>query len=72
MHSCLSILTNNNCSDWVKKDNNMLDVTMESCMVAEISDLVGLFLLERLQEVLILRSYGIDRGDGLAILHKAS
>jgi len=41
-------------------------------MVAEISDLVGLFLLERLQEVLILRSYGIDRGDGLAILHKAS
>ena len=72
MHSCLSILTDDNGSNWIKKDDHMFDVTMGSYMGAEVCDLVGLLLLQHLQKVLTPGSYGIYCEDGLAVLNKAS
>ena len=46
----------------------MLDVAMGSYMGAEICDLIGLYILNDLREILVDKSYGIYRDDGLAIL----
>ena len=54
MHSCLSILTNNNSSKWVINDNIMLSSTMESYMETKVCNLFRLFLLKQMREILKL------------------
>ena len=57
---------------WVKKDNPECDVTMGSYDGAEISKLVGLYLLEELTNIIPNQSVGLFRDDGLAILPNTS
>ena len=57
---------------WVKKDNPEFDVTMGSYDGAEICELVGLYLLEELTNIISKESVGLYRDDGLAILPNTS
>ena len=58
---------------WMKKGNNpMFDVTMGSYDGAEICELVGLFLLNRLSSIIDKRYVGLYRDDGLAIVKNAN
>ena len=50
---------------WVKKDNSTFDVTMGSFDGAETCDLVGLFLLSKLQHLDL--DLGLYRDDGLGV-----
>ena len=71
MHSCKTILTDEEGNVWEKKDNDELfDVAMGSFHGAEICDLLGLYLLNRLSAILSEGSYGLYRDDGLAITRK--
>ena len=58
------------CTDkiWVKKSNPEFDVTTGSFDGAEICELVGLYLLDQLSNILPVESFGLYRDDGLAIL----
>ena len=64
MHARRSFLFHN-CQPWVKVNNPNHDVTMGSYDGAEICDLVGLFLLSKLQHLNI--DLGLYRDDGLGI-----
>ena len=58
---------------WVKKDGNPLfDVTMDSFDGAEVCELVKLYLLNKIKSLLGSNNVGLDRDDGLAIVHKAN
>ena len=58
---------------WVKKDGNPLfDVTMGSFDGAEVCELVGLYLLNKIKPLLGSNNAGLYRDDGLAIVHKAN
>ena len=72
-HARKSLLFNNG-TEWVKKntDNELFDVTMGSFDGAEICELVGLYLLHKLQPVLDLKNTGLYRDDGLAALKSQS
>ena len=50
----------------------MFDVAMGSYMGAEICDLIGLYILNDLPNILVDNSYGVYRDDGLSILEKKS
>ena len=56
---------------WTKKGDSNFDVTMGSFDGAEICDLVGLFILSKLQD-LGLCSVGLYRDDGLAVSDKTA
>ena len=64
MHARRSFLFHNG-QPWVKVNNPNHDVTMGSYDGAEICDLVGLFLLSKLQHLNI--DLGLYRDDGLGI-----
>ena len=51
---------------WVKKNSNTFDITMGGYHGAEVCELVGLFLLSQLAEVIPKSSIGLYRDDGLA------
>ena len=51
---------------WVKKSNPNFDVAMGSYDSAEICDLVGLFLLSKLEELGLNANFGLYKDDGLA------
>lgn len=73
MHSCKTILTDEEGNVWQKKDNDddeLFDVAMGSFHGAEICDLLGLYLLNQLSALLRDGSYGLYRDDGLAVTHK--
>ena len=69
MHCRKSLLFDNDTA-WVKKTNNMFDVTMGSFDGAEICELVGLFLLSTLREN--FKSNALYRDDGLALCKRTS
>ena len=57
----------------VKKNGNPLfDVTMGSFDGAEVCELVGLYLLNKIKSLLGSNNVGLYRDDGLAIVHKAN
>ena len=66
-HSRKSLLFKNN-DEWVKKngENQLFDVTMGSYDGAEVCELVGLFLLSKLQPLLGVNRVGLYRDDGLS------
>ena len=58
---------------WVKKDTSQhFDVTEGSFDGAEACELVGLFLLNQLEDIITNGSVGVYRDDGLAVVHKYS
>lgn len=58
---------------WVKKgDNELFDVTMGSFDGAEVCELVGLYLLDKLALLLGKENVGLYRDDGLAVVNFAS
>lgn len=66
-HSRKSLLFNNH-EAWVKKnDNENFDVTMGSYDGAEVCELVGLFMLNKLSDLIEKKNVGLYRDDGLAI-----
>ena len=54
---------------WIKKGNKVFDVTMGSWDGAEVSDLVGLYLLSQLTDLDL--DTGLYRDDGLAVCDKS-
>ena len=57
---------------WVKKGNQLFDVTMGSYDGAEICELVGLFLLKHMENIFDREYVGLYRDDGLAVLKNTS
>ena len=71
-HSRKSLLFNKT-SAWVIEGNNSyLDVTIRSYDGAEICELVGLYLLNRLSTVIERSSIGLYREDGLVAINNAN
>ena len=67
LHSCKTILANNN-ETWTKKGSqNLFDVPMGSFHGAELCELIGLHILDNLKDTLGTTEYGLYRDDGLAI-----
>ena len=54
---------------WVKKDKSSFDVTMRSFDGAEICKIVGLYLLDKLSNLLGKENVGLYRDDGLAAIN---
>ena len=71
LHFFFLILINNN-TCWIKKDNSTFDVTMVSFDGAETSELVGLYLLHNLQNIIPNHEIGLYRDDGLAAIGNTS
>ena len=57
---------------WIKHSGSLFDVTMGSYDGAEICELVGLFLLSKLSNIIHIDNIGLYRDDGLAIIRNAS
>ena len=57
---------------WVKKDNSSFDVTMGSFDGAEICEIVGLYLLNKLSNLLGKENVGLYRDAGLAAINSFS
>ena len=58
---------------WVKRgENPSFDVTMRSFDDAQICEIVGIYLLERLLPLLGKENFGLYRDDGLATVHSSS
>ena len=55
-------------SPWKKKDSSNFDVTMGSFDGAEVCEMVGLFLLQQLEQVIPKQNIGLYRDDGLAVV----
>ena len=54
---------------WAKKDNNKFDVTIGAWDGAEVAELVGLFIMDKVDKILPLS--GLYRDDGLAVTQKS-
>ena len=67
MNASKSFLFNNS-EPWIKKNNPQFDVTMGAYDGAEVCELVGLFILSRLEDVIPQQHLGIYRDDGLAVV----
>ena len=57
---------------WVKKDNPLFDVTMGSYNGAEVCELVGLYILDRIRLECPDIKLGLYRDDGLGITNNLS
>ena len=71
-HARKSLLFNHG-KPWIKNNNsNLFDVTIGSYDVAEICELVGLFILNHLKKTFGKEKIGLYRNDGLAIIMNRS
>ena len=59
-------------SAWVKKAQNSFDVTMGCYDGAEVSELVGLYILHQLEQLIPQENIGLYRDDGLAVIYNHS
>ena len=66
-HSRKSFLFSNG-NPWVKTNNPTFDVTMGSLDGAEICEMVGLYILNKLRDIIPFNQYGLYRDDGLAMI----
>jgi hypothetical protein len=72
-HARISLLYDHTGKVWMKKDNaNAFDVPMGAYDGAEICELVGLYILNILNQELCTDSIGLYRDDGLAVLKNVS
>ena len=58
----------NNDKCWIKKSETNFDVTMGSLDGAETSELVGLYLLDKIKNIIPQKHNGLYRDDGLAAI----
>ena len=65
-HARKSLLYNKKIQ-WQKKNTNLFDVAVGAYDGAEVCELVGLFLLNSLENKFDKNSVGLYRGDGLAL-----
>ena len=70
-HSRKSLLLNKK-EAWIKNSNSLFDVTVGSFNGAEICELVGLFILNKLSNIIPTKGLGLYRNDGLAVLRNKS
>ena len=70
-HSRKSLLFNEK-EAWIKNSDSLFDVTMGSFDGAEICELVGLFILNKLSNIIPTKDLGLYRDDGLAVLRNKS
>ena len=70
-HSRKSLLFNEK-EAWIKNSDSLFDVTMGSFDGAEICELVGLFILNKLSNIIPIKDLGLYRDDGLAVLRNKS
>ena len=66
-HTCISVLSDADGSNWMKASKEMFDLAMSSYMGAELCDLIGLYIFNDLRKILVDNLYGIYRDDGLVI-----
>ena len=72
MHARKSLVFDCN-TPWIKKDGaSMFDVIMRSFDGAEICELIGLFVLHKLNEKFKPGNIGLYRDDGLAVFENLS
>ncbi len=72
-HATRTLLYDNEEKAWVKKDvPKEFDVSMGALDGAEVCELVGLFILNNLNDKLDVASLGLYRDDGLAVLKSQS
>ena len=68
MHSCKTVLKSNG-QTWVKKHNdNLFDIPMGAFHRAEVCELVGLYLLNSIRNIIKQNDVGIYRDDGLIVI----
>ena len=67
MHTRRAVLVGERETIWTKKDQEDFDVAMGSMDGAELSELVGLYLLYEMEKFLPKGSVGLYRDDGLCI-----
>ena len=73
MHARKTLLYDQNHKPWVKKDtSNSFDVAMGAFDGAEVCEMVGLFMLQKLKTEITTANIGIYRDDGLAVLNTRS
>ena len=70
-HSRKSLLFDKG-STWMKKRGNIFDVAMGAYDCAEVCELVGSFLLEKISEICNKSNIGLYRDDGLSIFRNKS
>jgi hypothetical protein len=68
LHCRKNIVVGNDDTVWVKKENEDFDNTMGSYDSAEVAELVGLFMLHKMEDILPKDSHGLYRDDGLCIV----
>ena len=73
LHSCKTALIHDN-EVWIKKaaKEDLFDVPIGSYHGAEVCELIGLFLLNNLNQFLSKENFGLYRDDGLLIIKKRS
>ena len=57
---------------WIKKNNDLFDVTMGAFDGAEVCELVGLYLLSKIKDIIPQRQVGLYRDDGLGAIPNAN
>ena len=68
-----SLLFDSNKETWVKKGNNpTFDVTMGCFDGAETCELVGLYMLNKLTNIINIKNIGLYRDDGLAVVQDSN
>ena len=72
LHACQSVLFHAN-ETWCKKNSNSyFDLAMDSFHGAEECDLIGLYLLEKVNTITGLSNIGLYRDDGLGVIDQTS
>ena len=56
----------------MEREGNLFDVTMGACDGAEVCELVGIFMLNKISEKCIKNDEGLYRDDGLAVFKNIS
>ena len=72
IYHCRKSLLFNKDGAWIKNNGSLFDVMMDSYGGAEICEIVGLFLLHHLSQLIGKNSIGLCRDNGLASLDNAS
>ena len=62
----------NNGKCWVKKSDKNFDITIGSLDGAETSELVGLYLLNKIKDIIPQENLGLYRDDGLGVIKNAN
>ena len=72
IYHCRKSLLFSRDSAWIKNNGSLFDIVMGSYDGGEVCELVGLFILHQLSQLVGVKNIGLYRDDGLAILENAS